>query len=56
MSCSNEYTNPSNFDENDEIYDEETDYYIEDDNLCSHHQNTWYLNETPHYTELNYWI
>ena len=38
------YTAPSEFTENDDIYDEESDYYTKDCDLCSSCENKIFFN------------
>lgn len=49
------YTDPSEFTENDDIYDEETDYYTEDCDLCNIYENRLSLNDMCHFSEYNPW-
>jgi len=51
MSNIGNYTDPSELIENDDIYDEETDYYTEDCDLCSRCDNRVYLNDISECTE-----
>lgn len=45
MSNLGNYTEPKDLAENDHIYDEETDYYTEDCDLCSRCDNNIFLND-----------
>lgn len=45
----------SEYTDNDEIYDEETDYYTEDCDLCSRCENKMYLTDMSQCVECRYW-
>lgn len=49
------YTHNSEYTDNDEIYDEETDYYTEDCDLCCNYENKLYLNDMTQCAECKNW-
>lgn len=49
------YTDPSEFTENDDIYDEETDYYTEGSDLCNICEDRLSLNAICHFSEYSHW-
>lgn len=54
MICKENYTKPSEFTENDDIYDEECDYYTKDCDLCSNYENKLHFYCKSQYDEYPY--